>query len=124
MRTLSFLAFAFLFYQNISAQSDVKKNDTSTVKRTGFAISGLDDMKILSRPAMKDSSGTSGKVVVEITVDKDGNVTEAHATLKGSTITNSQLFIISEKNALKYKFGAAPDGKEKHGRIIFSYGLK
>jgi hypothetical protein len=66
-----------------------------------------------------------GIVCVAITVDKDGNVTEAHAIAKGSTTTNSTLWSTARQAAYKAKFDKSPDGtSEQHGIYQFDFTLK
>jgi TonB family protein len=66
-----------------------------------------------------------GIVVVAITVDKDGNVTEAHPVAKGSTTTNSVLWATARQAAQKAKFDKSPDGtSEQHGFYQFDFSFK
>jgi outer membrane biosynthesis protein TonB len=66
-----------------------------------------------------------GIVCVAITVDKEGNVTEAHAIARGSTTTNSALWSTARQAALKAKFDKSPDGtSEQHGIYQFDFTLK
>jgi TonB family protein len=66
-----------------------------------------------------------GVVAVEITVDKDGNVTQAHAVPKGSTTTNSTLWSTARQAALKAKFDKSPSGiDDQHGIYYFNFSFK
>jgi protein TonB len=66
-----------------------------------------------------------GVVVVVITVDKDGNVTEAHARAKGSTTTNALLWSTARQAALNAKFDKNPDGvSDQQGIYIFNFSFK
>ena len=66
-----------------------------------------------------------GIVVVAITVDKDGNVTEAEPRAKGSTTTSSVLWAKARQAALKARFDRSPDGSsEQHGVYIFNFSFK
>lgn len=66
----------------------------------------------------------SGRVVVEITVNKQGVVTNARAGMPGSTTTSPQLFQAAKNAALKAKFNADPDAPEfQTGRISYTFFL-
>jgi hypothetical protein len=66
-----------------------------------------------------------GVVVVVINVDKDGNVTEAHARAKGSTTTNALLWSTARQAALNAKFDKNPDGiSDQQGIYIFNFSFK
>ncbi len=66
-----------------------------------------------------------GIVAVEITVDKDGNVTQAHAVAKGSTTTNSTLWSTARQAALKAKFDKSPAAADdQHGVYYFNFSFK
>ncbi len=66
-----------------------------------FSLSGR-SMRV--RPAIDDRSQTTGRVVVNITVDKYGNVTNATAPGRGSTTTDYDLVQKSKQAAMKAKF--------------------
>jgi TonB family protein len=66
-----------------------------------------------------------GIVVVAITVDKDGKVTEAHAIAKGSTTTNSVLWSTARQAALNARFDKSPDGvSDQQGYYQFDFSFK
>jgi protein TonB len=66
-----------------------------------------------------------GIVVVNITVDKDGNVIDAESRAKGSTTTSSVLWAKARQAALKAKFDKSPDGTpEQHGTYVFRFSFK
>ncbi len=63
-----------------------------------------------------------GKVVVEIFVDKEGNVVNAKAGAKGTTITNSNLYRKCEQAARKSKFAPDPNAPEvQRGTITYRF---
>lgn len=91
-------------------------------KRIRYTIEGR---KLLESPIIKDKSDETGKVVVSITVDKNGKVIKARAGARGSTINNSALYKSSEEASLKAKFDAPEDSpEEQHGTITFIFQLK
>ncbi|URW79249.1 TonB family protein [Xiashengella succiniciproducens] len=66
-----------------------------------------------------------GKVVVNVTVDKNGNVIRAEATPYGSTFQNKELWRAAERAAFKAKFNKAPEAAaEQHGSITYHFNLK
>jgi WD40 repeat protein len=73
---------------------------------------------------VKPSSSTEkvGNVVVEIKVDKDGNVLEAKAGQRGTTLWDSNLWRLCEQAARKSKFTANPDAPEvQKGTITYIF---
>ena len=62
-----------------------------------------------SLPKPEYNYQVEGKVVVEITVDKYGNVTKASAGAKGSTTLNDKLLQAARKAALNARFDRKPD---------------
>jgi len=88
-------------------------------KGIGFALS---DRNITFRPDITNSTQETGKVVVNIWVDRYGKVKRATPGVKGSTTTNSQLYKIAKAAALKARFSAnskAPE--EQKGTIVFVF---
>lgn len=57
-------------------------------------------------------TNAQGKVVVRIKVDRDGNVIDAEAISRGTTIANSGVWKICEDFAMKSKFDSKPDAAE------------
>nr|WP_320118531.1 TonB family protein [uncultured Marinifilum sp.] len=78
----------------------------------------------LSIPKPNYNLQEGGKVVVEITVDKNGKVVNARPGMPGSTTSNSSLFEAAKKAALKAKFnsdGSAPAYQK--GSITYHFQL-
>ncbi|MBS3806425.1 MAG: TonB family protein [Bacteroidales bacterium] len=66
-----------------------------------------------------------GKVVVEITVDKQGNVKKAEAGMKGSTTLNDKLLRAARKAALNARFDPKPDAPAyQKGTITYYFRLQ
>lgn len=66
-----------------------------------------------------------GKVVVEITVDKYGNVTDANPGFKGSTTLEESLLKAAKNAALKAKFDRKPDAPAyQKGTITYYFRLQ
>jgi len=88
---------------------------------TSFSLSGR---SLISSPKITDNSQEEGKVVVEIIVDKYGNVVRASPGARGSTTTNSTLYKKAKEAALKTKFDANPNAaEEQKGSMTFIFIL-
>ena len=74
------------------------------------------------KPRLEESSQETGKVVIEVVVDKDGNVTSANGPFRGST-TSAPVLVSKEKQAaLQAKFSKSPTGvEEQRGTITFVF---
>lgn len=75
---------------------------------------------VLPKPAY--TSQKSGKVVVDITVDKQGNVVRAKAGGRGTTVQDASLFDQAERAAKKAKFKSNPAAADKQiGTITYTF---
>lgn len=84
-----------------------------------FSLTGRRWMRT---PTISDQSQETGKVVVDITVDKDGNVVSAIPGGRGSTTTSSYLFRLAKEAAMKAKFNSSPEGADiQRGTITFVF---
>lgn len=85
----------------------------------------LSGRKAIKRVKPDENSKATGKVVVSITVDQEGNVISAKAGARGSTTTNAGLYKAAEEAALKTKFNPSPDAPdEQRGNIVFTFVLQ
>lgn len=90
----------------------------------GVALS-LASRRFVTMPSIKDDGQKSGKVVVEIRVDKNGVVTSAKAGARGTTLTDASMWNKCEAAALGCRFNtldSAPD--TQIGTIVFNFKLK
>ncbi len=88
-------------------------------KGLSFSLSGR---KLIRTPQITDHSQETGKVVVDITVDKDGNVETAAPGGRGSTTTSAYLFKLAKEAALKAKFNVSPEKADiQKGTISFVF---
>lgn len=79
----------------------------------------------LTLPSPKYNSQAEGKVVVEITVDRNGNVVKASPTIKGSTVQDEKLFEAAKDAALKAKFNVKQDAPPyQTGTITYNFRLQ
>lgn len=87
-----------------------------------FSLSGRSLQGRLPRPAY--NSKEQGTVVVEITVDKDGNVTNALAGVRGSTTLDKTLLDAATKAARQAKFNRKPDAPVQKGTITYIFKIQ
>jgi outer membrane biosynthesis protein TonB len=91
----------------------------------GNAQLGMSGRKIIYLPSIIDNSQKTGKVVVNIKVDKEGNVTFAKATQKGSTTTDTYLYQLAEDAAMKTRVNAdSGAAEEQFGTITYTFRVK
>jgi outer membrane biosynthesis protein TonB len=84
----------------------------------GVSLSGR---KMLSPPPKVTDSKEEGVVVVVITVDKQGNVTDADPTGKGTNTSSAILKSKARQAALQAKFSASDKYDSQKGTIIFRF---
>jgi outer membrane biosynthesis protein TonB len=84
----------------------------------------LGNRKALSKPAPKYTCNESGKVVVEVSVDRNGNTINAVAGIKGTTNTAKCLLDQARIAAMNTKWDASNDAPEKQvGKIVYNFNL-
>jgi hypothetical protein len=84
----------------------------------------LGNRKALSKPAPKYTCNESGKVVVEVSVDRNGNTINATAGIKGTTNTAKCLLDQARIAAMNTKWDASSDAPEKQvGKIVYNFNL-
>lgn len=75
-----------------------------------------------SRPRIEESSQETGKVIIDIVVDKDGNVTTVNGPARGSTTSAPVLVAKAKQAAREAKFSKSPNGvEEQKGTITFVF---
>ncbi len=102
---------------------------TGQGKGTGTGIGdgisfSLDGRSALSLVKPQGDFQTSGKVVVEITVDKNGNVINAIPGVKGSTTLDEYLLQIARDAAMASKFSPQPNASIQKGTITYRFVLQ
>jgi outer membrane biosynthesis protein TonB len=84
----------------------------------------LGNRKALSKPAPKYTCNESGKVVVEVSVDRNGNTINAVAGIKGTTNTAKCLLDQARIAAMNTKWDASNDAPVKQvGKIVYNFNL-
>lgn len=89
---------------------------------TGYS---LGNRKAIYKPKPNsDCSNETGIVVVEITVDQNGNTINAVAGIRGTTITAKCLKDQAKMAAMNTKWSSSSDASEKQvGKIIYNFNL-
>ncbi len=88
----------------------------------GYDLGGRSKINI---PMPNANFQKNGKVVVEITVDRNGKVLKARGGIRGSTITDDDLVTKCEAAAMKATFSPKPDAPEQQfGHITFNFKVK
>jgi outer membrane biosynthesis protein TonB len=96
-------------------------NGTGSGGGTGYS---LGNRKAISKPAPKYTCNEEGKVVVEVSVDRNGRTISAIAGIKGSTNTAKCLLDQARIAAMNTKWDASSDAPEKQvGKIVYNFNL-
>lgn len=84
----------------------------------------LGNRKALSKPSPKYICNESGKVVVEVSVDRNGNTVSVITGIKGTTNTAKCLLDQAKIAAMNTKWQPSSDAPEKQvGKIVYSFSL-
>jgi outer membrane biosynthesis protein TonB len=84
----------------------------------------LGNRKAISKPAPKYTCNEAGKVVVEVSVDRNGKTIDAIAGIKGTTNTAKCLLDQARIAAMNTKWDASSDAPEKQvGKIVYNFNL-
>jgi outer membrane biosynthesis protein TonB len=88
----------------------------------GIAVD-LRGRSVVVRPKLPSDTKEEGKVVVDITVDSQGNVIEASPNGRGTTTSSALLKAKAKKTALETKFNVNEKFEEQKGTItiVFSF---
>ncbi len=84
---------------------------------------GLSNRGVLFEPEINDNSQKTGKVVIKVCVDKNGKISEAKFTQRGSTTTDNYLVNVATKAAKEYQFTAS-DIETQCGSITIEFKVK
>lgn len=96
--------------------------DSKGMGNMDYSLSGRNPESL---PKPEYNYQVEGKVVVEITVDKYGNVTKAVSGVKGSTTLNENLLKAAKKAALNAKFDRDPTAPAyQKGTITYYFRLQ
>ena len=91
----------------------------------GDASLSLANRRFVVSPQIEDDGKTSGKVAVEVRVDREGKIISARAGVRGTTISNNALYEKCERAALGAKLNALEKAPPvQTGVIVFNFKLK
>lgn len=105
--------------------STLTNNYNGTGSGNGGNLTGMINRNFISKPSVSDDSRRAGKVVVDIRVDKNGNVIYARAGARGTTITDPDLLDKCEdavKRAKLNSLDTAPDMQQ--GTVVFVFKVQ
>ncbi len=107
------------------------EGDINSKNRVGGAGGGngisfnLNGRSSRSLPAPPKIHQTEGRVVVEVTVDQNGNVISARPGVRGTTITDANLLKVAKEAALKAKFNMDKNVPVRQkGTITYLFGFE
>ncbi|MBS1628343.1 MAG: hypothetical protein JSR09_00910 [Bacteroidetes bacterium] len=96
-------------------------NGNAASGNSGVSIrSGLNGRRFTKLPSFQDDFNENAKVAVDITVSKDGSVTQAIINPRGTTTTNPNIRNIALRKARLLKLNAGTDD-EQTGTIVFNF---
>jgi TonB family protein len=105
-----------------SPDSDNYSQGLSQGSGITFSLAGRNPLYL---PKPKYEYQVEGKVVVEIRVDRNGNVTYARAGVKGSTTNDENLIKAAQEAALKARFDSKSDAAfTQTGTITYQFILQ
>lgn len=90
---------------------------------TGKVGAGLSDRGVRSAPQITDRSQKTGKVVIEVCVDRNGKVVKADFTQRGSTTADTELIELAKRNARNFIFSSS-DAEEQCGTISYDFKVR
>jgi len=92
---------------------------------SGNGLVGLPNRSFTIRPQVEDKGQLSGRVAVEITVNKDGVVTRARAGAKGTTLSDASLWEKCEAAVRNARLNESDGGPDlQSGIVIFNFKVK
>lgn len=90
---------------------------------SGTVGGGLGGRGVTASPRITDRSQDQGIVVVRVCVDRNGNVTSAEFTQRGTTASSARLKQLAVANAKKWKFSDGSIDKQC-GTITYNFRVK
>ena len=90
---------------------------------SGVVGGGLGNRGVVFEPKISDDSQKTGRVVVKVCVNRQGEVVSADYTQRGSTTADSELRDIAIRNAKRFKFSKSSVDKQC-GTITIDFKLR
>lgn len=108
--------------QGKTTGSTLTNNYNGTGSGNGGNLTGLPNRNFITKPSVSDDSRRTGKIVVDIRVDKGGNVIYARAGAKGTTITDNNLLQKCEDAVRNSKLNALETAADVQiGTVVFVF---
>jgi hypothetical protein len=108
--------------QGKTTGTTLTNNYNGTGSGNGGNLTGMPSRNFTNKPAVDDNGRHTGKVVVDIRVDKDGNVIYARAGARGTTITDAGLLSKCEDAVKDSKLNALENAPETQiGTVVFVF---
>ena len=105
-----------------AGQPDGNTNKSNTAGTSNVHLTGRSVVGNLPRPTYNVQR--EGKVVVSITVDQYGNVTQAVPGAEGTTVKDKSLWAAARKAAMESHFNKSNDPVPSQGTITYEFKLK
>lgn len=98
---------------NGDPQGNRDNDELEILSKTSDKVGGaLKGRGVIFEPKISDNSQKTGRVVIEVCVDRTGNVVSSRFTQRGSTTADDYLIKLAEQNALEYKFAPGETNKQ------------
>jgi len=92
---------------------------------SGNGLVGLPNRSFTVMPQIEDKGQLAGRVAVEITVDRSGNIIRARAGAKGTTLSDASLWEKCEIAVRNAHLNAADGGPDiQSGIVVFNFKVK
>lgn len=100
-------------------------NQNEGGSRLAEVLLSQDNRRFVIFPKVEDSGDLSGKIAVEVRVDRDGKIVSARAGVRGTTITNNELFEKCERAALSAQLNRLEKAPPvQSGVIVFNFRIE
>jgi outer membrane biosynthesis protein TonB len=111
--------------QGKTTGTTLTNNYDGTGSGNGGNLTGMPQRNFISKPSVTDDSRRTGKVVVDIRVDKDGNVTYARGGARGTTITDQALIDKCEEAVKRARLNSLDNGPDmQQGTVVFVFKVQ
>ncbi len=99
---------------------DPDSKNLDGIGRGPGTVNGFGGRGVRSAPKLQENSQKAGRVVLDVCVEADGNVTSAKFKAVGSSTTDDDLIDAAVRNARQYKFAAGGVDKQC-GTITYNF---
>ena len=106
-----------------SPEGQAQQGTVGSGPGTGKVGAGLSNRGIRNAPKINDRSQKTGRVVIEVCVDRNGRVVKADYTQRGSTTNDAELIELSKRNAMNFTFSPS-DVDEQCGTISYDFKVR